>query len=367
MKQILLALLALTLAGLMLAGCARSRQSGPTCGLVGLECCVAEEGSAAQTNTCLNTEGAGFVSCCNNGNTICGIEYSDTSDPNPLRCASTAECCEGLQCNDGFCCAAEGQTARGAQACCVGLRWDASSGVCSAEEEAPCGDRAESLCCPDGSCPGTNSQTPLVCVARADTEGGDVGSTRRICAACGVRGAFCCADDSCSDGSFCQLNSEGFKVCEGGASVGQPINMPTVPADPATPRPIFARPCPRDAAPEACLTTDGCGYCLSVASNTGTCERGNYFGSIDSNCRRNDAQGRAWLWSVAEYGNFDSDICARATTCSACTNANSQCGWCKDRCVTGTATGPLTAVPGCRVSQLNPSVDDWAFSARECR
>ncbi len=366
-KTLLFAALACALFTSALVGCARSRDSGPTCGLVGLECCAPEGDSAAQTNTCLTVEGEGLVSCCNNGNTICGIEYSDTLSADPLGCTTSDECCGTLQCNDGFCCAAEGQAASSAQACCAGLRWDSDRGVCSSKDAGPCGDRAESLCCPDGSCPGENSRTPLVCVGRADTsEAGDVGATRRICAACGVKDAYCCADDRCTDGSVCETTREGFKVCAGGVSVGQPINMPTVPSDPETPRPIFAEPCPTGVTPETCLTTDGCGYCISAGSGTGTCERGNFFASIDSDCRRSDGQGRTWLWSVSEYGDFNSDTCAQATSCAACVNANAQCGWCKNRCVTGTASGPLTAVPGCSVSQLNPSVDDWAFSVREC-
>lgn len=351
------------------------RDAGPgggPCGEVGQMCC------------------SGAARCMPGG--VCGTEGQCCVLPGAGRCLSPSDCCNGLDCLGGDCCAVRGQVCRTADECCgdnVCTDGTCQSptdgcgverGPCCAGDVCPsglvctggscvrCGNEGEGCCrpptecktgllCTAGTCTapaaecgrdgqpcceeGTGCTGSLVCTAGtceppstscdATTCGGCVGSASRTC-------GWCDATDTCAEGDA-RGPSEG--ACASGWQFGGSASCD----DPDT--------CPDNRDCEACTrdTSFVCGWCATA----GTCRRGTASGPMDGSCADAD-----WAWTASECAAPPEDRCAMNDDCESCTRATGTlCGWCADRgtCHAGAASGPTDG---------SCAGDDWAWVASEC-
>ncbi len=306
----------LALAGLLclaLSGCARGRG---TCGGLGDTCCPTEPGG--NNNGCFlpdGTSNASILECESReqaANVCClrpGIANAPASG---LSCSADTDCCGDAKCDvtgtNPICCVqANGRAATNAE-CCQGLTRN-SRGICTDGEGG-------------GQDPGNGA--------------GGIGQP--------------CRDGECDPGARCETQEDGSDICvevPGGTEAGS---------------------CGQATACGECTATPGCGFCVDPATGSGACTSGNFWGSLDGSCRRNQSGASGtWLFQVNECGNFDAGTCGRYDgNCQGCVNANAQCGFCNGRCVPGTSSGPITPDAECRTSALNPGTANWVFSLRQC-
>ena len=189
----------LTVASSAIHGCAENPANPDGGGMDGAR----PDGSVGPTGRC----GGAAASCCTGricelglqcgAGDVCCIQAGGGT-----RCNSASDCCRGLACSGGACCAPRAAACTGSNDCCTGLV--CNGGVCANDDDLPPGSEgcggATATCCPGFTC-----RSGLVC-----TDG--------TCSGCGDDGQPCC------DGSTACIGSLACDV-----TTGNCVN-----ADPAT-------------------------------------------------------------------------------------------------------------------------------------
>lgn len=110
---------------------------------------------------------------------------------------------------------------------------------------------------------------------------------------------------------------------------------------------------------DACAASTTCSACTALPS-CGWCANRCVTGTSSGGATCTTAAG-TWAWTASQCARTTptppppTDACASSTDCAACT-ARASCGWCDGRCQTGTSSGPNGVV----------CASSWAWLRREC-